>query len=62
MHPRHRRQEFLRFLRWIDMKVPAEVDMHLVLDNDEIDEHPVGKARLARRERFDLHRVSSFLL
>ena len=30
---RHRHEEFLAFLRLIDREVPAELDIHLVLDN-----------------------------
>ena len=30
---RHRHEEFLSFLRLIDREVPAELDIHLVLDN-----------------------------
>ncbi|MFD7158497.1 IS630 family transposase [Kribbella sp. NPDC059898] len=30
---RHRHQEFLRFLRLIDVGVPKDLDLHLVLDN-----------------------------
>ena len=31
--PRHRRREFLRFLRLIDQKTPQGLDLHLVVDN-----------------------------
>ena len=31
--PRHRHQEFLGFLRAIDKAVPAELDMHCIVDN-----------------------------
>ncbi len=31
--PRHRHQEFLRFLRRIDRTVPKDLDLHIVLDN-----------------------------
>ncbi|MFD3703327.1 hypothetical protein ACFWUP_09290 [Nocardia sp. NPDC058658] len=31
MCPRHRHQEFLRFLKTIDTAVPAEFNLHLVL-------------------------------
>ena len=30
---KHRHQEFLQFLRQIDQQTPAELDLHLVLDN-----------------------------
>lgn len=32
-HRRHRNQEFRRFLNQIDREVPAELDVHLILDN-----------------------------
>src|SRR5438445_3874855 len=32
-HRRHRSREFLRFLETIDHAVPAELDIHLILDN-----------------------------
>ncbi len=52
---RHRHQEFLRFLRRIDESVPAELDVHLVLDN--YGTHKVAKVKgwLARHPRFHLH-------
>ena len=31
--PRHRRQEFLKFLRTIDRQVPKDLQIHLILDN-----------------------------
>jgi hypothetical protein len=30
--PRHRHQEFLRFLKKIDADVPAGLDLHLIVD------------------------------
>ena len=30
---RHRHQEFLRFLKLLEESVPADLDIHLVLDN-----------------------------
>lgn len=32
-HRKHRSREFIKFLRKIDSEVPAELDVHLVLDN-----------------------------
>jgi hypothetical protein len=32
-HQRHRRQEFLKFLRTPDQEFPGEVPLHLVMDN-----------------------------
>ena len=31
--PRHRRREFLRFLEQIDKETPADLELHLILDN-----------------------------
>ena len=36
---RHRHEEFLSFLRLIDREVPAELDIHLVLDNYATHKH-----------------------
>lgn len=52
---RHRHQEFLQFLRHIEAHVPAELDVHLVLDNYATHKHPKVRAWLARRPRFHLH-------
>src|SRR5213080_878963 len=40
IHRKHRHQEFLRFLKTIDKATPAEVDLHLVLDNYATHETP----------------------
>jgi hypothetical protein len=32
-HRRHRSQEFLQFLETIDVSVPADLEVHLILDN-----------------------------
>jgi len=53
--PRHRHQEFLRFLEHIDASVPARFDVHLVLDNYATHKHAKVRAWLARRPRFHLH-------
>lgn len=53
--PRHRHQEFLSFLRHIDANVPAELDVHLVVDNYAPHKHPKTRAWLAKRPRFHLH-------
>jgi transposase len=52
---RHRHQEFLRFLKWINQCVPLDLDIHLVMDNYAT--HKVAKIKtwLARNPRFHLH-------
>jgi transposase len=52
---RHRHQEFLAFLRHVEASVPADLDVHLVLDNYGTHKHPKVKAWLARRLRYHLH-------
>ena len=49
--PRHRHQEFLSFLREIDKSVPAELDVHCIVDNYATHSHPKIKAWLATRQR-----------
>jgi transposase len=53
--PRHRHQEFLRFLRAIDRNTSKHLDLHLVIDNYATHKHPKVKAWLARHTRFHLH-------
>ena len=51
----HRHQEFLRFLRQIDDRVPQDLEVHMVLDN--YGNHKVDKVRrwLIRHRRFHVH-------
>jgi transposase len=53
--PRHRAEEFRKFLGKIDEAVPAELDVHLILDNSSIHKTPAIHAWLAKRPRFHLH-------
>jgi transposase len=53
--PRHRHQEFLKFLRQIDAETPAELDLHLIVDNYATHKHPKVRAWLRRHKRFHLH-------
>ena len=53
--PRHRHQEWLRFLKGIDADVPAEFDVHLILDNYATHKHPKVLAWVAQHPRFHLH-------
>src|ERR1700752_4738976 len=52
---RHRHQEFLAFLRHLDDQVPADLDLHLILDNYATHKHPKVKAWLAKHPRFHMH-------
>jgi len=53
--PRHRHQEFLKFLRRLDKEMPAALDLHLIIDNYATHKHPKVKAWLAKHPRFHLH-------
>jgi transposase len=53
--PRHRHQEFIRFLKKIDAETPAELDLHLIVDNYGTHKHPRVNAWLRRHPRFHLH-------
>jgi len=53
--PRHRHQEFLKFLRKIERKVPPELDIHVILDNYATHKHPAVKAWLERHPRVQFH-------
>ena len=55
--PRHRHQEFLRFLRTIDRQTPEGLNLHLILDNYATRNHPDVKAWLAKHPRFIFHFV-----
>jgi len=53
--PRHRHQEFIRFLKTIDTATPAEFDLHIIADNYATHKHPRVKSWLRRHPRFHLH-------
>ena len=52
---RHRHQEFLAFLRQIEASVPAELDIHLIIDNYATHKHPKVRTWLAQRPRYHVH-------
>ena len=53
--PRHRHQEFLKFLRTLDREFPSELELHLILDNYRTHKHANVEAWLAKHPRFHLH-------
>jgi transposase len=53
--PRHRHQEFLKFLRTLDREFPAELDLHLIVDNYRTHKHDNVNQWLAKHPRFHLH-------
>src|SRR6476661_4214451 len=53
--PRHRHQEWLKFLRRIDHETPKHLDVHLIADNYATHKHANVKAWLKRHPRFHMH-------
>jgi transposase len=53
--PRHRHEEFLKFLRVIHKQVPKGLQVHLILDNYSTHKHADVQAWLAKHPRFHLH-------
>jgi transposase len=54
-YQRHRAVEFRRFLAAVEQAVPADLDVHLVLDNYATHKAPPVKAWLLRHPRYHLH-------
>ena len=55
LHRRHRSSEFLTFLRTIEANVPADLDIHLVMDNYGTHKTPKVRSWFARHPRFHVH-------
>jgi transposase len=55
LHSRHRAIEFKQFLATLDRQVPAQLDVHLVLDNPSTHKTPAIQRWLAAHPRFVLH-------
>src|SRR5262249_17288086 len=53
--PRHRHQEFIRFLNAIEAEVPAGKIVHVIVDNYATHNHPKVKAWLGRPPPFVFH-------
>ncbi len=53
--PRQRSVEFRKFLNHIEANVPADLDVHLILDNSSTHKSPPIQRWLAKRPHFHLH-------
>jgi transposase len=53
--PRHRHQEWIRFLNKIDRETPQGFDLHLILDNYSTHKHLNVRRWLKRHPRFHMH-------
>ena len=54
-HRRHRAREFRQFLDTVDAATPAELDVHLILDNYGTHKTPLIQRWLVRHPRYHLH-------
>lgn len=53
--PRHRHQEWIKFLKLIDRETTRNKKIHLIADNYATHKHPKVQAWLGRHPRFSLH-------
>lgn len=57
---RHRHQEYLQFLKYIDQNVPEDLDIHLVVDNYATHKHDKVKRWLAAHPRYHVHYTPTY--
>jgi transposase len=53
--PKHRQDEFLKFLKKIDTETPSDIDLHLIVDNYGSHKTKRVKEWLAKHRRFHMH-------
>ncbi len=53
--PRHRHQEFLKFLKLIERQTTKDKEIHMILDNYSTHKHPEVKEWLEKHPRYHLH-------
>ena len=53
--PKHRHQEWLKFLQLIDAQTDPALDLHIIADNYATHKHPKVKAWLKKHSRFHMH-------
>jgi len=54
-HQRHRSAQFREFLNLIDARVPASLDVHIIMDNYSTHKTPLIQRWFAKRPRFHVH-------
>jgi len=53
--PRHRHQEWIKFMELIDARTPVDKELHLIVDNYATHKHPKVLKWLKRHPRFHIH-------
>jgi transposase len=56
-YPRHRHQEFIKFLRQLDTEFEPDVELHLIMDNYGTHKHEKVRRFLERHGRFKVHYI-----
>jgi len=54
-HQRHRSTQFREFLDLVDTRVPASLDVHIIMDNYSTHKTPLIRHWFAKRPRFHVH-------
>lgn len=57
---RHRHHEYLQFLKQVDANVPADLAIHLVVDNYATHKHPSVRRWLAAHPRYHVHYTPTY--
>jgi len=57
---KHRHQEFIQFLNYIDKKIPEGLDVHLIVDNYATHKHAKVRKWLAARDRYHVHYTPTY--
>ena len=55
--PRHRHQEFLKFMKTVERSVPPDLEIHVILDNYATHKHEKVRRWLKRNPRVQFHSV-----
>lgn len=58
--PKHRHQEFIQFLNYIDKQIPEDLDVHLIVDNYATHKHAKVRQWLATRSRYHVHYTPTY--
>jgi transposase len=56
-YPRHRHQEFIKFLRRLDNEFEPDLELHLIMDNYGTHKHEKVRRFLERHRRFKVHYI-----
>ena len=56
-YPRHRHQEFIKFLRRLDNEFEPDLELHLIMDNYGTHKHEKVRRFLDRHRRFKVHYI-----